>query len=78
MNTTKPIQVHEEEEDDDPYNERIERTGCFKENETLQLCFYDTKDWRQCTKEMKAFRDCFTRNKNNAGSQELSASSNSS
>lgn len=59
------------EEEGDPYNERIEKTGCFQENETLQLCFYDTKDWRQCKEEMKAFRDCFTKNKNNAGSKEL-------
>ncbi|KAI8056294.1 uncharacterized protein B0P05DRAFT_440670, partial [Gilbertella persicaria] len=51
-----------EEEEEEPYNARIKKTGCFEENEALQLCFYDTKDWRQCQEEMKAFRDCFTRN----------------
>jgi cytochrome c oxidase assembly factor 4 len=60
-----------EDEDDDPYNTRIEKTGCFQENEDLQLCFYDTKDWRQCKKEMQAFRNCFIKTKSNAGSQEL-------
>ncbi|OAD03073.1 hypothetical protein MUCCIDRAFT_134303, partial [Mucor lusitanicus CBS 277.49] len=54
-----------EEEDDDPYNARIEKTGCYQENEDLQLCFFDTKDWRKCKKEMQAFRACFIRNTNN-------------
>lgn len=63
-----------EEEEDDPYNARIEKTGCFQENEDLQLCFFDTKDWRKCKEEMQAFRDCFIKTKSNAGSQELIAS----
>ncbi|KAI9258769.1 hypothetical protein BDA99DRAFT_423813, partial [Phascolomyces articulosus] len=50
------------DEDDDPYNERIERTGCAQENEDLQLCFYDKKDWRLCQEEMKRFRQCFQEN----------------
>ncbi|KAI8986001.1 hypothetical protein BDB01DRAFT_720944 [Pilobolus umbonatus] len=57
--------------EEDPYNTRIEKTGCYQENEALQLCFYDTKDWRQCKKEMQAFRACFIKSKDNAGSQEL-------
>ncbi|KAI8329589.1 hypothetical protein BD560DRAFT_293556, partial [Blakeslea trispora] len=52
-------------EEEDPYNARIEKTGCYKENEALQLCFYDKKDWRLCQEEMKAFRACFTRNSRN-------------
>lgn len=74
MSTTKDKNLHpmeEEDEEDDPYNARIEKTGCYKENEILQLCFYDTRDWRKCKDEMQAFRDCFTKNKNNAGSKEL-------
>lgn len=63
--------TQEEEEDDDPYNARIEKTGCFQENEDLQLCFFDTKDWRKCKDEMQAFRNCFIKNKANAGSAEL-------
>ena len=63
-----------EEEEDDPYNARIERTGCAQENEDLQICFYDKKDWRLCQEEMKRFRQCFQANSKNAGSQELKAS----
>ncbi|KAI9317886.1 hypothetical protein BX666DRAFT_1856543 [Dichotomocladium elegans] len=61
-------------EEEDPYNARIERTGCAQENEDLQLCFYDKKDWRLCKEEMKRFRECFQSNSKNAGSQELKAS----
>ena len=62
------------EEEEDPYNARIERTGCAQENEDLQLCFYDKKDWRLCNEEMKRFRQCFQANSKNAGSVELKAS----
>ncbi|KAI8372374.1 hypothetical protein EDC96DRAFT_500878 [Choanephora cucurbitarum] len=67
--------IAKQEEEEDPYNARIEKTGCYKENEALQLCFYDKRDWRLCQEEMKAFRACFTKNSKNAGSQELLASS---
>ncbi|KAG2194123.1 hypothetical protein INT46_006894 [Mucor plumbeus] len=60
-----------DDEDDDPYNARIEKTGCYQENEDLQLCFFDTKDWRKCKEEMQAFRECFIKKSNNAGSKEL-------
>ncbi|KAI7862819.1 hypothetical protein BDF14DRAFT_1735322 [Spinellus fusiger] len=62
--------------EDDPYNARIERTGCAQENEVLQLCIYDKKDWRLCKEEMQKFRKCYQSSKNNAGSQALSMSEN--
>lgn len=61
-------------EEEDPYNARIEKTGCFQENERVLICYYENKDWRKCKEEMQAFRDCFIKNKNNAGSKELSES----
>lgn len=64
----------EHEEEDDPYNLRIEKTGCAQENEDLQLCFYDKRDWRLCKDEMQRFRQCFMANSSNAGSTELKAS----
>ncbi|KAI9020108.1 hypothetical protein CLU79DRAFT_757233 [Phycomyces nitens] len=61
-------------EQDDPYNARIEKTGCAEENEILQLCFYDKKDWRLCKEEMQRFRTCFQNNQQNAGSKALARS----
>ncbi|ORX92993.1 hypothetical protein K493DRAFT_316244 [Basidiobolus meristosporus CBS 931.73] len=58
-NTKVEEQVEEEEEEEDEYELRIKRTGCYEENEALQLCFYDTKDWRKCKDEMEKFRECW-------------------
>ncbi|KAJ1789281.1 hypothetical protein LPJ59_005372, partial [Coemansia sp. RSA 2399] len=43
--------------DDDEWDKRIKRTGCFDENETLLICHADTGDWRKCAKEMLAFKE---------------------
>lgn len=50
--------------EEDPWDIRILQTGCAKENEDLQICRYDTGDWRQCLKEMKLFRECWEKHKN--------------
>ncbi|CAG8601298.1 8246_t:CDS:1, partial [Ambispora leptoticha] len=31
---------------EDDYETRIRKTGCFRENENLQLCYADKHDWR--------------------------------
>ncbi|KAK6341751.1 hypothetical protein TWF696_008815 [Orbilia brochopaga] len=48
-------------EDDvpDEWNERIQKTGCSEENERLQICFSQYKDWRVCQKQLQEFRDCW-------------------
>ncbi|KAJ1954985.1 hypothetical protein EC988_002131 [Linderina pennispora] len=47
--------------DDDEWDKRIKRTGCFEQNERLLICHADTGDWRQCAKEMLAFKKCMQR-----------------
>ncbi|KAI9003862.1 hypothetical protein DFJ74DRAFT_419091 [Hyaloraphidium curvatum] len=47
--------------DDEPdaYTSAILRTGCYAENEALQLCYADKgRDWRACRMEMERFRTC--------------------
>ncbi|KAI8068306.1 hypothetical protein BC940DRAFT_299650 [Gongronella butleri] len=67
--------MHEPEDNEkDPYDVRIEKTGCAKENDDLLLCYYDKRDWRLCQEEMKKFRACYTANARNAGSKELKQS----
>ncbi|OMJ12665.1 Cytochrome oxidase assembly factor 4 [Smittium culicis] len=53
-----------EDEDEDEWDARIKKTGCYKENEALLICHFDTHDWRKCTSEMKAFKDCMNSYKN--------------
>ncbi|KAI7820272.1 hypothetical protein BC939DRAFT_375451, partial [Gamsiella multidivaricata] len=51
-----------EEEEEDEYEKRIERTGCAAENEALQMCYAEKHDWRACKDAMQAFRECWKRN----------------
>ncbi|KAJ1664327.1 hypothetical protein EV178_004224 [Coemansia sp. RSA 1646] len=48
----------DDDDDDDEWDKRIQRTGCFEENERLLVCHADTGDWRKCAKEMLAFKEC--------------------
>ncbi|KAJ3287489.1 hypothetical protein BCR33DRAFT_788985 [Rhizoclosmatium globosum] len=56
---TRPSEQLQDEQDE--FNKRIQRTGCFKEHNAMLDCHFETKDWRKCTLEMKQFRDCFAR-----------------
>ncbi|RKP15262.1 hypothetical protein BJ684DRAFT_1939, partial [Piptocephalis cylindrospora] len=49
------------EEEEDEYDARIRRTGCYEENDRLQECYLAKHDWRACKQEMEAFRTCFSR-----------------
>ncbi|KAG5357522.1 Cytochrome oxidase assembly factor 4 [Yarrowia sp. C11] len=62
----QPASKKEQIEDDDEPDEwdvRINKTGCADENMALTDCYQDTKDWRKCTDEMKAFKDCWAAHK---------------
>jgi len=48
--------LHDEE--DDKVTMAIKKTGCLELNEAVIECHYDTKDWRQCMKQVKAFKAC--------------------
>ncbi|SCU92016.1 LADA_0F13674g1_1 [Lachancea dasiensis] len=45
--------------DEDVWDTRIDKTGCYVENMALQLCHAETNDWRQCLGEMAKFRTCW-------------------
>jgi cytochrome c oxidase assembly factor 4 len=56
---TKMHDADLKEEDKDEWELRIERTGCAKENERLQVCYLKNHDWRKCVEEMTKFKKCF-------------------
>ena len=56
---TRSESSKEDEEERDPYELRIERSGCAAYHYQLQECYFEhNNDWRQCQQQMKAFRDC--------------------
>ncbi|PHH49298.1 Coiled-coil-helix-coiled-coil-helix domain-containing protein [Ceratocystis fimbriata CBS 114723] len=54
----------ETEDEPDPWDVRINNTGCAVENSRLTDCFYETRDWRKCTTEMMNFQNCWKKNNN--------------
>lgn len=39
----------------------IEATGCEIQNNSVLLCYAETKDWRKCRKELEEFKLCMER-----------------
>ena len=51
-------------DEEDDWDQRIDKTGCYVENMALQLCHAETNDWRQCLGEMAMFRSCWSQKGN--------------
>ncbi|KAJ2309102.1 hypothetical protein IWW52_005793, partial [Coemansia sp. RSA 2704] len=51
-------------EDEDEWDRRIRRTGCFAENEAVLICHADSNDWRKCLRELDAFKKCMQAHNN--------------
>ncbi len=49
----------------DPVIEKLTKIGCLEKHYKVQDCYFETKDWRQCTKEVKEFQDCVKQAKKN-------------
>ncbi|NWV00826.1 COA4 factor, partial [Upupa epops] len=53
----------EEEEDEDPVDAMIARTGCLVQHRQLQDCMAEWQDWRHCQAQLRAFGQCMARRK---------------
>ncbi len=49
----------------DPIIEKLTKVGCLEHHYKVQDCYFDTKDWRKCVKEVKEFQDCLQKAKKN-------------
>ena len=58
-NHYRRVILHDEE--DDKVIAAIKKTGCFELNEAVVECHYDTKDWRKCVNQVRAFQDCMNK-----------------
>ncbi|XP_064926545.1 cytochrome c oxidase assembly factor 4 homolog, mitochondrial [Columba livia] len=51
----------EEDEDEDPVDAMIGRTGCLAQHRALQECMAQRQDWRHCQAQLRAFGECMER-----------------
>ncbi|KAI8810693.1 hypothetical protein BJ742DRAFT_675641 [Cladochytrium replicatum] len=65
-------------EDEDEYDSRIKRSGCYEQHMKLLDCHFETKDWRACKDAMREFKECFERHEQEAASNELPGNSSKS
>ncbi|KAI2030750.1 hypothetical protein LOY94_002110 [Ophidiomyces ophidiicola] len=56
--------VDDDDDEPDDWDKRIFSTGCAAEQTKMNDCYYDKRDWRKCSKEMEAFRECWKRKGN--------------
>ncbi|KAJ2746421.1 hypothetical protein GGI20_001339 [Coemansia sp. BCRC 34301] len=66
-----PVPAGAVDDEDDAWDKRIRKTGCYVENELLLVCHADTNDWRQCARELAAFRKCMSQHQKQNGSYNL-------
>jgi len=57
-NYERPVKLSDEEED--PLDTMLNRTGCKELHFSLQDCMAEHRDWRQCQHLVKQFRDCMS------------------
>ncbi|KAI4814738.1 cytochrome c oxidase assembly factor 4 homolog, mitochondrial [Pseudochaenichthys georgianus] len=47
-----------DEDEDDPVDRMISRTGCAEQHYAVQECMGEHQDWRICKSQVQTFKDC--------------------
>ncbi|KAI9548326.1 hypothetical protein NQZ68_010546 [Dissostichus eleginoides] len=47
-----------DEDEDDPVDRMISRTGCAEQHYAVQECMAEHQDWRICKSQVQTFKDC--------------------
>ncbi|EDM18334.1 similar to E2-induced gene 2 protein (predicted) [Rattus norvegicus] len=53
-------QVKKDDEEEDPLDQLITRSGCAASHFAVQECMAQHQDWRRCQPQVQAFRDCMS------------------
>ena len=57
----KELLENQSKEEKDMYEILLENSGCSKFHFSLQDCYFEHNDWRQCRKEMEEFKKCMSK-----------------
>lgn len=60
----------DDQDEDDPVDQMISRTGCAELHYAVQECMAEHQDWRVCQKQVQTFKDCMI-NFQNARKEQL-------
>ena len=62
---TNPCQIvsQQDEDEEDPIVAKLSKIGCLEAHYKVIDCYYDAKDWRKCTSEVKEFAECMNKAK---------------
>ncbi|XP_029375051.1 cytochrome c oxidase assembly factor 4 homolog, mitochondrial [Echeneis naucrates] len=58
MASYSPHDRRRTDDEDDPVEQMISRTGCTELHYAVQECMAEHQDWRACQKQVQAFKDC--------------------
>ncbi|CAB3222627.1 unnamed protein product [Arctia plantaginis] len=50
-------------DDEDPVESMLKKTGCLELHYKVQECIAETKDWRKCQDVVNDFRNCISKHK---------------
>lgn len=51
----------DDDDEEDPVEALIKRTGCLDQHNAIMECMFEHKDWRKCQDKVKLFRQCMTK-----------------
>ena len=55
----KRKEIEDEDDDEiDPVDEMIKKTGCLDKHHAVQDCMAEYRDWRKCQTQVMEFRKC--------------------
>ncbi|XP_058483778.1 cytochrome c oxidase assembly factor 4 homolog, mitochondrial [Solea solea] len=58
MSTPSPHDRSRNDDEDDPVEQMISRTGCAELHYAVQECMAEHQDWRACQSQVRTFKDC--------------------
>ncbi|XP_028277725.1 cytochrome c oxidase assembly factor 4 homolog, mitochondrial [Parambassis ranga] len=70
MTSASPHDRSRKDDEDDPVEQMISRTGCTELHYAVQECMAEHQDWRVCQDQVRAFKACMM-NYQNARKQQL-------
>lgn len=60
MSSPSPHDRSRSEDEDDPVDKMISKTGCADLHYAVQECMAEHQDWRKCQSQVQTFKDCMT------------------